>query len=201
MQSALDGFSENIKRVHLLHSLHASFSGQVTSVIDLSDLLRAEVVLAASALDYYIHELTRLGMLQCWRGERPQTEAFRKFPMPAGAASALLVDRSQAESIFENEVRSRHSFVTFQQPKNIADAVRLFSDVPLWDSVGARLGTTAKATKASLALIIDRRNKIAHEADVDPSYPGQRWPIDRVLVQDMLQTIEQTVYAIHAVCT
>jgi hypothetical protein len=200
MQSALDGFSENIKRVHLLHSLHASFSGQVTSVIDLSDLLRAEVVLAVSALDYYIHELTRIGMLQCWRGERAQTDAFKRFQMPAGAASALLADRSQAEGIFENEVRLKHCFAAFQQPEKIADAVRLFSDVPLWDSVGVRLSTTAKAAKTSLALIIDRRNKIAHEADVDPSYPGQRWPIDRSLVQNMLQTVEQTVYAIHAVC-
>ncbi len=200
MQSALDGFSENIRRVHLLHSLHASFSGQVMPVIDLSDLLRAEVVLAVSALDYYVHELTRIGMLQCWRGERIQTNAFKRFQMPIGAASALLAAGSQAERILENEIRSKHNFATFQQPEKIADAVRLFSDVPLWDSVGTRLGTTAKAAKASLGLIIDRRNKIAHEADIDPSYPGQRWPIDRVLVQDMLQTIERTVYAIHVVC-
>ena len=121
-------------------------------------------------------------------------------PIPAGAASAFLANSSQSEGIFENEVREKHSFFTFQQPDKVADAIRLFSDVALWDKVGQQLGLTGKAAKASLALIIDRRNKIAHEADVDPSYPRQRWPIDRSLVEDMLKTIEQIVYAIHSVC-
>jgi hypothetical protein len=52
-----------------------------------------------------------------------------------------------------------------------------------------------------LALIVDRRNKIAHEADIDPSFPGQRWPIDRAMVDDMVSTVEATVEAIHAVVT
>jgi hypothetical protein len=65
MQSALNAFANNLERVRYLHALHASFSGRVTAVVGLSDLLRAEVVLAVSALDHYIHELTRVGMLEC----------------------------------------------------------------------------------------------------------------------------------------
>ena len=197
MQLALDTFLENIVRVRTLHSLHASFSSQVTSVIDLSDILRAEVVLAVSALDHYVHELARLGMLECWRGARAPTDAFGKFQIPASTVSSLLINSAQAESIFENEVRSKHSFLTFQQPDKIADAVRLFSSTSLWDNVGMQLGTTGKLSKSALAIVIDRRNKIAHEADIDPSYPGQRWPIDRALVEDILDTIEKTVRAIH----
>ena len=42
-----------------------------------------------------------------------------------------------------------------------------------------------------LALIVDRRNKIAHEADMDPTSPGSRWPIDELLVQDVIDGLEQ----------
>jgi hypothetical protein len=201
MQSALSAFANSMMRVRHLHALHASFSGQVTAVVDLSDLLRAEVVLAVSALDHYIHELTRLGMLECWRGQRSPTDAFKRFSLPAGATLAAMANASQAEAIFENAIRAQHSYATFQQPDKIADAVRLFSNVGLWDAVAARLGITVKDTKNALALIVDRRNKIAHEADTDPSFPGQRWPIDRAMVDAMLSTIEVTVEAIHAVVT
>ena len=201
MQSPLDAFTTSLARVRHLHALHASFSGQVTAVVDLSDMLRAEVVLAVSALDHFVHELTRLGMLECWRGKRPITDAFRKFSLSTGATLAMIGSLNQAEAIFENEIRNRHSYATFQQPDRIADAVRLFSSVPLWEEVASRLGTTSTNTKNALALIVDRRNKIAHEADVDPSYPGQRWPIDRALVDGMLSTVEGIVQAISAVVT
>lgn len=48
-------------------------------------------------------------------------------------------------------------------------------------------------------LVVDRRNKIAHEADIDPSFPGKRWPIDDVLVDDAISFIEniaETIYMI-----
>jgi hypothetical protein len=43
----------------------------------------------------------------------------------------------------------------------------------------------------------DRRNKIAHEADMDPSYPGARWPISETDVNKALDFIEQLCEAIH----
>jgi hypothetical protein len=58
-----------------------------------------------------------------------------------------------------------------------------------------------KSAKNRLALIVDRRNKIAHEADMDPTSPGSRWPIDEVLVQDVIDTMEQIGDAIFHVAT
>lgn len=200
MQLALDTFNLNMNRVRMLHGLHASFSSQTTAAIDLSDILRAEVVLAVSAMDQYVHDLVRLGMIDCWRRVRTQTDAFRKFQITAGSAFDMLANNSQAENLFENEIRNKHGFSTFQQPDKIADAVRLFSGVVLWDRVGSSLGITAGSAKSALALIVDRRNKIAHEADIDPTYPGQRWPIDRIIVENMLNTIDKTVVAIHTAC-
>jgi hypothetical protein len=83
----------------------------------------------------------------------------------------------------------------------VADAIRLVSVKKLWEEVGTRLGSDAKSVKVRLNLIIDRRNKIAHEADMDPSSPGARWPIDEILVQEAIDTIEGIVNAIYDVVT
>jgi len=99
----------------------------------------------------------------------------------------------------EAEIRDRHSFLSFQQPDKIADAVRLFSGINLWQAVGAALGQDESAIKSRLRLTVDRRNKIAHEADLDPSYPGARWPISEADATESRQFIADLVGAIHAV--
>lgn len=198
MNAALDAFNTSISRVRALHALYGIFAKQVTPVIDLSDVLRAEIVLAVSALDHYVHELARLGMLECWTGMRNGTDAFKRFPLPISVAVALS-DPVIAQQTIKSEIRLRHSFLAFQHPDRIADAVRLFSDVRLWEEVANVLGMTAQEVKSLLVLIVDRRNKIAHEADIDPSYPGQRWPIDPEMVENTISTLETIGHAIFRV--
>ncbi|MEQ9368334.1 MAG: HEPN domain-containing protein [Coleofasciculus chthonoplastes F3-SA18-01] len=248
MQSALDQFRISIARVRELISLHNSVKAQSTTALDLSDILRAALVLAVSALDYYVHEVVTLGMLEIHRGQRSEPNpprnssqsAFSRFQVSLGGArqerliamdiaswleneiqqsqgssflqqshtvSALLpvisnsvLNRLNNASWLEDEVRERLSYQSFQQPEKIADAMRLISDNKLWEEVAQKLGRSAKDVKQQLSAIVDRRNKIAHEADIDPTYNiGSRWYIDEVLVSDAVNFVEQVVETIHQI--
>lgn len=196
MQKALDAFLECIERVEHLEGLHKAIASLTTSAVDSSDLLRAQIVLTVSALDFYVHELTLLGMLEVYTGKRPSTQAFENYRVSVGAM--LTGSSSGGTAWFEDEVRNRHSFLSFQQPDKIADAIRLFSDVRLWQSVAGSLGQTESAVKTNLRLIVDRRNKIAHEADLDPSYPGARWPIAEADATQCREFVKTLVQGIHA---
>jgi len=99
----------------------------------------------------------------------------------------------------ETEIRTRHSYSSFQQPDKIAEAVRLFSTVELWNAVGAHFGEDPNTLKKTLKLLVERRNKIAHEADLDPSFPGQRWPINRNDTEAALAFVEKIGEAIYIV--
>lgn len=247
MQSALDQFRISIGRVRDLIALHNSVRATATSALDVSDILRASLVLVVSALDYYIHEVVTLGMLEIYRGQRPEPSppanttqsAFSRFQVSLGTArqeriiaidvaswleseiqqsygstflqqshtiSSLIpaISNSIANKLnsniswLENEIRETLSFKSFQQPDKIADAIRLISDKKLWDEVAAKIGKPTKDIKQQLILIVDRRNKIAHEADIDPTFNiGNRWNIDEFLVNDAVDFIEQVVESIH----
>ncbi|MEH2291576.1 hypothetical protein [Nostoc sp.] len=122
MQSALDQFRISIQRVRDLIALHTSVKAQATAVLDLSDILRAALVLTVSALDYYIHEVATI------------------------------------------------------------------------------MSKPSKDIKQQLTLIVDRRNKIAHEADIDPTLNiGNRWYIDESMVGDTVDYIGQVVESIHQI--
>lgn len=94
MQSALDQFRISIGRVRDLIALHNSVKAQATSALDVSDILRASLVLVVSALDYYIHEIVTLGMLEIHCGQRAEPippanttqSAFSRFQISLGAA-------------------------------------------------------------------------------------------------------------------
>jgi len=200
MQPAIDLFRISITRVRDLIAVHNSLKAQASSVLDLSDMLRAALVLAVSALDYYIHEVVRIGMLEIHRGQRLEPPAFSGFQISLGNARAGINAGQNIDSWLEDEIRQRHSYKSFQQPNAIADAVRLICDKKLWEEVSINMGSPAKDIKQQLSLIVDRRNKIAHEADIDPTLSlGNRWPIDELLVNEAVNFLEQVVESIHKI--
>lgn len=248
MLSALEQFRISINRVRDLISIHNSVKSQSTPALDLSDILRAALVLAVSALDYYIHEVVVLGMLEIHRGQRPEPappsnnaqSAFSRFQVSLGNArqerllaidveswleseiqqvqgqislqqsytisslipfiSRGIMNQLNSASWLEDEVRNRLGYRSFQQPDKIAEAIRLISDKKLWDEVALKINMPAKDIKQQLSTIVDRRNKIAHEADIDPTFGiGSRWYIDENLVSDAVDFIEEVAESIHQI--
>ena len=78
MLNAIQNFKDNINRVKEIGGLYDALSGLTTSIIDASGLLRSQIVMTVSALDHYIHEVTRHGMLEIFDGKRNPTDAFLK---------------------------------------------------------------------------------------------------------------------------
>ena len=212
MLSPIEQFRENITRVRNLGGLHTALDNTTTSVMDLTDLLRAQIVMIVSALDLYIHEITRIGILAVYNAERPQTDAFLRFQVPLGsvvqgrAKASQEQDDSKEESDspqkwLDIEIREKHGHQSFQDPNRIADAIRLFSSCELWPSVAKQLNLDAKDVKDQLSAIVKRRNQIVHESDLVPTYPGTitRWPISLADVTNTLDFIEKICEAIDVV--
>jgi len=221
---------------------------QATGALDVSDMLRAALVLTVSALDYYIHEVVTLGMLEIYRGDRPEPSpsgnttqsAFARFQVSLGNArqdrltainlrdwlefeiqqiqgyeflqnaytvsdlipvlSNSLASKLNDTSWLESEIRDRLSYQSFQQADKIADAIRLISDKKLWDTVADQMKRSTKEVKQELKSIVDRRNQIAHEADINPTFGiGERWPIYEMQVCGAVDFIVGVVEAIHQV--
>ena len=174
---AIESFRENISRARELGQLYSALSAITTEALSTDDLLRSQMVMSVSAVDHYIHEVVRQGMVAIYEGTRPPVPGFSKFQVSLlEAKSYVPVSSSNWVDI---AIRQSHSFLSFQHPDKLADAIRLIHPGPIWPAMENRIGVPAKDLKEHLKLIVERRNKIAHEADIDPSYPGMRWPITK----------------------
>lgn len=177
MQETINSFRANFQRTKETFDLYLALRAKLTDAVDLSDMLRVVVVLAVSALDRFIHEVVEAGMGEIWAKTRAPTPSFNRFSVPLDAVDAL-VGGMGSTSWLTSLVRERHGYASFQQPERIQQALSLFTAEDVWQPIGIKLATTSDDVKRRLKLLVDRRNKIAHEADIDPSYPTSRWPID-----------------------
>lgn len=181
-------FKENIGYARDLASTAVALSAQVTDAINVDDLLRASIVQGVSAFDHFIHEEVRARMLQTQEGYHPVATAFEKFRVSLGSVKKAMT--SSDPEWLEEEIRHQHGHLSFQMPDKVADALRLVTDVPLWKEISAHLNSKPESIKRQLKLIVDRRNKIAHEADTDPTPPRVRYRIDYEMTKGSLDFLE-----------
>ena len=201
-------FDEVWERCELFAALHAYLTSHVTAALQPDELLRAEWASRVSALDLYIHELVAQNMLRIFDGHRSACPGFAKLQVSSDALMRIQAAASPAHrsTAFDLEVRTQLSRRTFQYPDDIAEAVRLISPCKLWNDVALKLGaTTATLTVATeslkkrLSLIVDRRNKIVHEGDLQPTVPRTLWPISKSDISDVAKFINEIVSAIDRI--
>lgn len=206
MLNTLQQFRENIKRARALRGMYQALHQLMTPAIDATDLLRAQHVMASSALDYYIHEITRIGMLEVYHGKRPRTDAFLKFEVQVSAVLIPIDDALKGNPVLlqndrwlDGEIRRKHGHMTFQHPDKIANAIRLFSNCTLWPAVASQLNQQVPDVKDKLKLIYQRRNQIAHQTDVSPAQSGSLYPISPADSTNTVDFIEEVCEAIYVV--
>jgi len=195
-------------RCDQLSALHAYLAANVTAVLQPDEILRAEWAARVSALDLYIHELVAQRLCEIFAGTRPPVPGFGKFQIDAASLLASVQNPGAFQSQIDLEIRSKLERRTFQYPADIADGVRCVSNVELWNSIALADGATeqtkvehSKTIRNQLTQIVNRRNKIVHEADLQPVVPRVPWPISVPDVLTVRSFVEKIVRAIDAVVT
>lgn len=198
MLSAFTEFKSSISRVRELNTLHHHLKNNLQLPNDLSDLLRSEIVYCVSALDKLIHELVRVGMVDIYCNRRPPTGKFDTFAISLQTERNISNTSIQpAEYWIEQEIVNRHKHLSFQDPKNIADALSLiWNENHKWQKIATRVGQDQRALKTQLKNIVNRRNQIVHESDID-IFSGTKNGItegDTRLIVDFIESLGKAIY-------
>ena len=202
MNRAITQFESNLTSAQQLGVIFQAFHDKVTEAISLDEVLRAEIVLAVSALDCYVHDVVRIGMNKALPLESGEPNAYLNFGVSMQFVKRLLRASSPGDrsTLFDQEVQRLHGFRTFQNADNISQALSLIGIGGVWDKVGIALGMPSTDVKTRLNVIVDRRNKIAHEGDIDPSMGiAAKYPIDFPTVQQAVAFLESLVGSMHKV--
>jgi len=188
MKSAKQHFQNNIIRVKNLGAIYKAINSQITNILDLSDILRAQYVMLISSLDHFIHEVVRIGMLEIYNQKRKPTKAFKEFifSLDKKILFEKAIMQEKNDEWLNWQIRYRNGFKSFQQANKIEEAMLLIDEESIWKSISLITNQNYKDLKNKLDLIVNRRNQIAHEADIEPIYKELR----DIYIEDIENSIE-----------
>jgi hypothetical protein len=196
MSKSYDLFLKNLESVNVIDNIYGYFSLKV-GVMDLSEILRSQYVLLVSAFDYYIHDIVKEGMLEIFEGVKSTNKNYDQFSISLEKVRLLLSATCDADkrAILDTEIRRITFKDSYQAPRSVESALNLIDIKSVWSVIRPDLGISSDDIKTRLGLIVHRRNKIAHEADMDP-ITGRKSDIDRdtiIEVRDFLHSIVSAV--------
>ena len=98
----------------------------------------------------------------------------------------------------EIAIKDVNSKDSYQSPKSIEYALQLINIKSVWKKLAEPMDMNTEDIKGELALIIDSRNKIAHEADYD-NLRGCKNQIHRNKTNNVIQFIEKLCESIYQI--
>ena len=108
-------------------------------------------------------------------------------------------DVSLRESIYNTSVKKILSKDSYQSPKSVEFALSMVNMKNIWSKIGKKMGMSTEDVKTNLGLIILRRNKIAHEADIENLVSMKKTEIERTDVEEVITFLNNVVLAIDRI--
>lgn len=199
MRDPVISFRESIDSIRTLHALHKHLIGLLPAM-DLSEILRAEIVLAVSAFDCFIHDIVRKGIVDIFENQREGDSKYNNFCIPISIVKQMLTtdNESERQELLQVSVKKILSKDSYQSPSSIENALQIISITKIWSSIREEMQMSPDDIKRKLGVIINRRNKIAHEADIKNHVDSTKNEIERDDIDDVIDFITKLTESINS---
>ena len=159
---------------------------------------------AISAFDRFMHDFVTDRFMFLLVSNAPVPDRARNIKIGFNVLCSLNDNASvNAYNEVERALREHLSWQSFQHPDKVSSVLSALFNGEIWSKLSSRMVMSERDAKNTLELIVDRRDKIAHEADIRnesiASGSGiEKYPIDVATVSDALSFIENLVDSINA---
>lgn len=189
MSNAKDDFDSNIRSIYNSVSIYQYLENNAKN-LDSTILLRSQFVLIVSALDTYVHSAVINKIIEAYFS---QSIIELNVEVPLSLMHRMKnVNENMQKEMLSNYLNEKFSKDSFQSPKSIVYAYSILGIDRIWSKIGNELGRSAEDVKNTLALIVKRRNKIAHESDWN-KITREYEEIDLGMVLDCKEFVQQIV--------
>lgn len=198
MEQAKNKFNQLLTDINQVMTIYDFITLEVKAPLDTSDLLRWQWVQAISAFDKFVHDLVRIGMLEVFNNTRKATPKFNSFRFTFAELNNIKNSINQ-ESEFEKIILMKHSYLAFQDPDKVNDALSFIWDCnDKWKIIAKNMGLEKDYCKKTLRNIVIRRNQIVHEGDYIDLYFRQE--INKLNVIETINFIRSLGNIIYTIC-
>ncbi|GGY00959.1 hypothetical protein GCM10010384_00420 [Streptomyces djakartensis] len=174
--------------------------------IDIDDFYRAAWVQAVAAIDHWLHEEVLRRVAELTAKDSPEMPPqLRRYELPLHRVEAVRRGEATLSEAVVEHLREKLAVQALQHPGKISEVLRLVTEKKVWyEAAGCinqhffqgRTTFNEKKLRGRYLEITQRRNKIAHDADLIDGDLKRRRPIDEADVTDAIDWIERIALAI-----
>lgn len=200
-----EAFHRNIAYARSMVDAGRSIAALRAQAVDVGDFYRAAWVQAVSAIDHWFHEvLYRRVAERAGQDADALPRQLARFELPLLTVEAIRRGDVTLADATADHVRTRWSNAALQNPRKISEALKLVTDVDVWAEAAkslnewhhGRTAMSAQSLKKRYSEITERRNRIAHDADLLDGDLSNRRPITDADVTDAIDWLERIALAI-----
>ena len=163
---AFFSFDRHLRSIRNLSSIFGYIRDSAPA-LDAAHLLRAEYALIVSAFDKYLHDLVREKIMSDFFNVALDVTDQLALSLDKLKAITHETDIVKREALLDTYICQNLAKHSFQSPKNVEFAFSLMGIKKVWQELSRQMKMPAESIRDTLALVINRRNKIVHEADFD----------------------------------
>lgn len=162
-----------------------------------SNILRSQVSLLLSAVDFYIHEIIKIELLNIIKRERASTASLKNCMISIHSLLEYLSSSNINNEILENEIVYRNSFKSFLEPNKMAEALSLITNKKIFNDIYPKLNfQKQKDLTNKMREIFQRRNFIVHQMDYDYLSKSQK-EITQTEVEEYIDFYHNFIKELH----
>ncbi len=196
-------FDENIAAIRDQFSLADDLLAQHKEE-HAKNVWRSQIMFLDSALDFYVHELSKYGILKIFNGEWGKTEKYKNLGLTMEVLEQGILHAEDQNWLadFLDRTLGKDTYMNYDSVKDQLNLVGIkvqdVADRAFY--VRGSTDPTKEKMQRQLNLLFFRRNRIGHQADRE-SKNAQRSDIAKAEVEEFLDDVEKIVSAIHQCAT
>lgn len=200
LDQILQHFAESIQTINAQFNV-ANELIESGKVIEGENIWRAQIVFLASALDFYMHELTKYGLCEIYNENWDRTNKYENLQVNMKVIEVALKSGEDIDWFLEY-INNYYRVITMVSYESVKDQLNLLGInlAPVADRAFYQRGGTENTKdkfKRRLNELFGRRNIIAHQSDRTHT-DAQVNIITKEIVQNFIGDIEKIVRSIDA---
>lgn len=163
MNNIKNNYEKNMLSINNSISIYHYLQSKAKN-LDATILLRSQFVLIISAFDTYVHSMIVNKIIDSYFSSEQQFNIQLDIPLSLAYEMKDLNVDMQKNKLY-NFLVKKLSKDSFQSPKSIEYAFSILGISKIWTKLSDKMQMQPDDIKNMLSIIVNRRNKIAHESD------------------------------------
>lgn len=165
-----------------------------------NNILRSQIVFLESALDFYIHELSKFGIIKMFNGYWSKTERYNNLKVDMKLIDSAINNPESSDWLLKyiNDKNKREVYISFESMKEQLNLLGIEFNSVINNAFCNKVDSDGNLLNGRKIIkdLFNRRNEIAHQSDRN-HFNAEQNDITKEYVLESIEHVKSIVIAIH----